>query len=104
MMAQLIDRKSLKQEMKHLLRSAQVSARGMVCLYLALILVLNLANSFISAISSGLPATFVFILANLLSMVLSAGFVLYCMAVRRGERAEYLTLFDGFSSWARSSC
>ena len=97
MMAQLIDRKSLKQEMKHLLRSAQVSARGMVCLYLALILVLNLANSFISAISSGLPATFVFILANLLSMVLSAGFVLYCMAVRRGERAEYLTLFDGFS-------
>ena len=30
-------------------------------------------------------------------MVLSAGFVLYCMAVRRGERAEYLTLFDGFS-------
>ena len=32
-----------------------------------------------------------------MSMVLAAGFVLYCMAVRRGERAEYLTLFDGFS-------
>ena len=30
-------------------------------------------------------------------MVLSAGFVMYCMAIRRGERAEYLTLFDGFS-------
>lgn len=30
-------------------------------------------------------------------MVLSAGFVLYCMAVRRGQRAEFLTLFDGFS-------
>ena len=23
--------------------------------------------------------------------------MLYCMAIRRGERAEYLTLFDGFS-------
>lgn len=29
MMAQLIDRKHLKQEMKELLRSAQVSPRGM---------------------------------------------------------------------------
>ena len=42
MMAQLIDRKHLKQEMKELLRSAQVSPRGMTCLYLALVLVLNL--------------------------------------------------------------
>ena len=39
MMAQLIDRKHLKQEMKELLRSAQVSPRGMTCLYLALVLV-----------------------------------------------------------------
>lgn len=31
MMAQLIDRKQLKQEMKELLRSAQVSPRGMTC-------------------------------------------------------------------------
>ena len=38
MMAQLIDRKHLKQEMKELLRSAQVSPRGMTCLYLALVL------------------------------------------------------------------
>lgn len=36
-------------------------------------------------------------MTGLLSMVLSAGFVLYCMAVRRGQRAEFLTLFDGFS-------
>lgn len=32
-----------------------------------------------------------------MSMVLASGFVMYCMAIRRGERAEYLTLFDGFS-------
>ena len=48
-------------------------------------------------VNDGLPAMFVSILTSLLGMVLSAGFVLYCMAVRRGERAEYLTLFDGFS-------
>lgn len=33
----------------------------------------------------------------MMSLVLGAGYVLYCMAVRRGERAEYITLFDGFS-------
>ena len=97
MMAQQIDRKHLKQEMKELLRTAQVSPRGMACLYLGLILVLNLADSFISIMDIGLPGTFVSILTGLMSMVLAAGFVMYCMAIRRGERAEYLTLFDGFS-------
>ena len=53
MMAQLIDRKQLKQEMKELLRSAQVSPRGMTCLYLALVLVLNLADSFMGSYESG---------------------------------------------------
>ena len=97
MMAQLIDRRQLKAQMKELLRSAQVSPRGMTALYLGLVLVLNLADSLVSMVSGGLPGTFVAILTSLLSWTLSAGFVLYCMAVRRGERTEYLTLFDGFS-------
>ena len=97
MMAQLIDRKHLKQEMKELLRSAQVSPRGMTCLYLALVLVLNLADSFMGLMNPGLLGTFISILTGLMSMVLASGFVMYCMAIRRGERAEYLTLFDGFS-------
>ena len=97
MMAQLIDRKQLKQEMKELLRSAQVNPRGMTCLYLALVLVLNLADSFMGLLNPGLLGTFVSILTGLMSMVLASGFVMYCMAIRRGERAEYLTLFDGFS-------
>ena len=97
MMAQLIDRKQLKQQMKDLLRSAQVGARGMTLLYLALVCALNLTDSLTGLVNDGLPAMFVSILTSLLGMVLSAGFVLYCMAVRRGERAEYLTLFDGFS-------
>lgn len=85
MMAQLIDRKHLKQEMKELLRSAQVSPRGMTCLYLALVLVLNLADSFMGLMNPGLLGTFISILTGLMSMVLASGFVMYCMAIRRGE-------------------
>lgn len=95
MMAELIDRKQLKADARALLAVAQVSPKGMVALYLGLNLALNLLASFSGG--DGLLATFVNILTSLLSMVLGAGFVLYCMAVRRGERAEYLTLFDGFS-------
>ena len=97
MMAQIIDRKQLKRQMKALLSDAQVSSLGMTLLYLALILLLNLADRLTGLTGAGLLGTFISVLTGLLSMVLSAGFVLYCMAIRRGERAEYLTLFDGFS-------
>lgn len=95
MMASLIDRKQLKQETKDLLADAQVSPRAMTALYLGLSLVLSMVDTL--AGGSGVLATFLSILTTLLGMVLSAGFVLYCMAIRRGERAEFLTLFDGFS-------
>lgn len=95
MIAELIDRKQLKADARALLADAQVSPKGMVALYLGLALVLNMLVSFSG--SAGLLSTFVSILTTLLGWVLSSGFVLYCMAVRRGERAEYLTLFDGFS-------
>lgn len=95
MIAELIDRKQLKADVRELLSGAQVSPRGMAGLYLGLILVLNLVDGLSG--DAGLLGTFVAILTTLLSWVLGAGFVLYCMAIRRGERAEYLTLFDGFS-------
>lgn len=95
MIAELIDRKQVKADVKQLLADAQVSPKGFIALYLGLNVVLNLLVSFSGG--AGLLSTFVNILTTLLSMVLSAGFVLYCMAIRRGERAEYLTLFDGFS-------
>lgn len=95
MIAELIDRKRLKADARALLADAQVSPKGMVALYLGLALVLSMLVSFSGG--AGLLSTFVSILTTLLGWVLSAGFVLYCMAVRRGERAEYLTLFDGFS-------
>ena len=95
MMASLIDRKQLKRDMKDLLADAQVSPRAMAALYLGLSLVLSMVDTL--AGDSGLLSTFLSILTSLLGMVLGAGFVLYCMAIRRGERAEFLTLFDGFS-------
>jgi uncharacterized membrane protein len=95
MMAALIDRKGLKAETKELLSQAQVSPKSMTALYLVLLLALDMVGFFADGL--GFLSTFISILATLLSWALAAGFVLYCMAIRRGERAEYLTLFDGFS-------
>jgi len=89
-----IDRPRRKQEAAELLRDAQVSPKAMTALYLLLGLVLSLISSFAG---SGFLGIFITILASLIGTVLGAGFILYCMAIRRGERAEYLTLFDGFS-------
>ena len=98
MMAATVDRRRLKEETRELLRTAQVSPRGMTALYLGISLVLSLVDALTSsAVPSGILDTFVSILVSLMSAVLSAGFVMYCMAVRQGQRAEYLTLFDGFS-------
>nr|WP_325211766.1 DUF975 family protein [uncultured Oscillibacter sp.] len=89
-----IDRKQCKQEAAELLREAQVSPKAMTALYMALLIVLNL---FSALADTGFFSVFITILVSLTGTVLAAGFSLYCMAVRRGERAEFLTLFDGFS-------
>lgn len=94
MTAELIDRKKLKEEVGELLSGAQVSPRAMTALYAGLLLIPNLVCAFTG---EGILSTFVSILTSLLSVLLGAGFAMYCMAIRRGERAEYLTLFDGFS-------
>ena len=94
MTAELIDRKKLKEEVGELLSGAQVSPGAMTALYAGLLLILNLVCAFTG---EGILSTFVSILTSLLSVLLGAGFAMYCMAIRRGERAEYLTLFDGFS-------
>lgn len=94
MTIETIDRQKYKWEAAELLRDAQVSPKGMTALYMGLLLGLGLISSFSG---SGFLGVFVSILTTLLTAVLAAGFVLYCMAIRRGERAEYLTLFDGFS-------
>lgn len=101
-MAEQIDRSSLKAQMKALLRDAQVSPKIMTALYLGIVLVLNTTDTLVDSSTTGAMlsnslALFVSILSSLLGYMLSVGFILYCMAVRRNERAEFLTLFDGFS-------
>ncbi len=95
MTAELIDRKEMKAEVREMLSGAQVSPRAITALYCGLLLVLNMVSAF--AGDTGFLSTFVTILTSLLNVILGAGFAMYCMAIRRGERAEYITLFDGFS-------
>lgn len=101
-MPEEINRPQLKQEMKELLRGAEVNPKAFLLLYLSLDLVLKLISSFVAP-SAAFPAfssplqLFIRVLVGLLSSVLSIGFILYCMTVRRRQRAEFTTLFDGFS-------
>ena len=94
-MIELLDRPALKRKAAELLQNAQVSPKAMTALYMGLVCVLSLIILF--AGDEGILATFLNIFVTLLSSVLSAGFVLYCMTVRQGVRAEFPTLFDGFS-------
>ena len=95
------NRAELKQQARELLQTAQVSPKGLTALYCALTLVLNLVDYFAgSLIPGGTPeilTTFVSIFTNLAGWILSAGFTLYCMGIRRHEVTEYGALFDGFS-------
>lgn len=95
MTPELIDRKRLKEETRRLLDGAQVSPRSMTALYSGLLLLLSVISML--ADGHGILSTFAGILTSLISVLLGAGFAMYCMAIRRGERAEYQTLLDGFS-------
>ena len=90
MMAAWIDRKRLKAETRALLGPARVSPRGMTALYLGLAMALStldyLAGGGNAVLERNPVGIFTYVLTALLTAVLGAGFSLYCMAVRRGER------------------
>ncbi|MCI8809042.1 MAG: DUF975 family protein [Oscillibacter sp.] len=97
-MAEQINRQQKKWEAAALLREAQVPPRQMTAFYLLLVLVLDIINAFdFNSILGSFVAVFISILCMLLAIVLKAGLTLYFMAIRRGEHAEFLTVFDGFS-------
>ena len=108
----IIDRPKAKYEAKALLKTAQVPARNMTALFLGICTILSMISISVPSVSlldlamggnlgplSGmlLAGTFLSILISLMTSVLSVGFILYCMAVRRREQVAYMTLFDGFS-------
>lgn len=94
-MAEFLNRPQIKFQVREQLKTAQVSPKGMTALYMGLVLVLNVLTYFFDG--TGLYSMFFTTFANLLTVVLDAGFALYCFAVCRNERFEYLSLFDGFS-------
>lgn len=98
-----IDRRQVKADARAILRDAQVSPKAFFALYLGIMALMNVCSYLTSAAGNGTPLfsgpaeLFVTIFSTLLTPILGIGVYLYCMTIRRGERAEYLVLFDGFS-------
>ena len=98
-----LDLGRIKAESRSLLRSGTVSPLKMTALLLAITLVLDVIDSAVSYMidtSGGLTVlsfSFVSILASLISIVLNAGYLCYCLGIRRGEHMPYESLFDAFS-------
>ena len=101
-MPQAIDRRQQKATAKSILRGAQVNPRAITALYLFLALLLDQIPALFSAgaglLSGGFQPLrlFLTVAVDLAGTVLSCGWLLYCMGVRRGQRKEYATLGDGF--------
>ena len=95
MTPEYINRGHLKAEMRETVRTAQVSPKAMTALYLGICTALNMIDVF--AGGEGPLGIFASVMVTLVSVVLAAGFTMYAMAIVRGERAEFLSLFDGFS-------
>ncbi len=102
-MPESFDLRTLKEQSWNLMRTARVLPLRMTALLLILTLGLNLigtvAGRLMPAASvNGLPMAFSFfdVLIVLISAVLNAGFLLYCLRLRRGESLPYDSLFDAF--------
>lgn len=116
----MLDRVQLKREAKEIVRNARVSAYLFTFLYLAIITVLDVINTYIngSVVTymelnfpsvpvpeffsrvTQLPGTlvlFVSVMVWLLMTMLNAGVALYHLGVRSGEEKGCGTLFDGFA-------
>ena len=120
----MLDRVQLKYEAKAITKNAAVSAYLFTLLYLAIGLVISGIDWLISGapqtqlvsyVEDYMPefsmyleltepvlhlptvvAGFLSIVLSLVSAVLSAGYILYTMSVRRGIVTPYSTMFDGF--------
>ena len=102
-MPESLDPRALKETSWRLMRTARVLPLRMTALLLALTLGLNLIGAVAGrvlpmAAVNGLPVAFSFfdVLILLINGVLNAGFLLYCLRVRRGEALPYDSLFDAF--------
>lgn len=112
----MFNRVQLKAEAKSITKSAAVSAYVFTLIYLVITFVLSMILEFATGATaaelstalemeipfptlglSPLMVTFISILISLVSMVLSAGYVIYTMGVRKGRVMPYASMFDGFT-------
>ncbi len=118
----MLDRVQLKMEAKAITKNARVSAYLFTLLYLAIGLALDgvdwlvsggTRNDVVTYVENymgvdvsvylnsplALPAAvsgFISIVVSLVTVVLSAGYILYALNVRKGLETPYSTMFDGF--------
>ena len=118
----MLDRVQLKMEAKAITKNAKVSAYLFTLLYLAIGLALDgvdwlvsggTRNDVVTYVENymgvdvsvylnsplALPAAvsgFISIVVSLVTVVLSAGYILYALNVRKGLETPYSTMFDGF--------
>lgn len=95
----MINHRQIRAEAKTLAQGASVPAAAMTALMMGILLVMNQLLSVLLSRSGegGVLDIFFQILTYLVSLVLQSGFLLYCMAIRRGEAVPWSGLFDGFS-------
>ena len=93
-----IDRAAAKAEARQLIREQRKLVLGTYLLYFAIALALSAVDVLFITLgdTSSWGYAFISILIMLISAVLSAGAVLFCMSLRRGEAAVPAMLFDGF--------
>ncbi|MBR3560128.1 MAG: DUF975 family protein [Oscillospiraceae bacterium] len=95
------DPRALKESAWRLMRTARVLPLRMTALLLAVTLGLNLIGVAAGRLTpaanvNGLSFSFFDVLILLISAVLNAGHLLYCLRVRRGASLPYDSLFDAF--------
>ena len=95
----MLNRVQLKAEAKSITKNAAVSAYVFTLIYFAIILVLQLIFEFAATVAEERIMLIMFLsfLVSLITTVLSVGYVIYTIGVRKGRTMPYTSLFDGFT-------
>ena len=90
-----INRSAIKSEAKYTLRVNRRSFLVMTAIYMGISLIISGIDAAFTHFEIPMAA-FITILVSLITCVLSAGYILFCMGVRQGEDMPFSTLLDGF--------
>ena len=90
-----INRSAIKSEAKYTLRVNRRSFLIMTAIYMGISLIIAGIDAAFTRFEIPMAA-FISILVSLITCVLSAGYILFCMGVRQGEDMPFSTLLDGF--------